>query len=67
MFTTTELSRANAGPMALLGERVLHYSPEPRIVQAVIDSARLLGRDDLVTLHQERMHQAFPIAASSAQ
>jgi hypothetical protein len=46
---------------------MLHYSPEPRIVQAVIDSARLLGRNDLVTLHQERMQQAFPSAASSAQ
>jgi O-antigen ligase len=66
-LTTTRVSAGNASWVLDMSEQMLHYSPEPRIVQAVIDSARLLGRDDLVTLHQERMHQAFPTTASSAQ
>jgi O-antigen ligase len=66
-LTTTQVSAGNAIWVLDASLDMLHYSPEPRIVQAVIDSARLLGRDDLVTLHQERMQQAFPTAASSAQ
>jgi O-antigen ligase len=66
-LTTTRVNAGNARWVLDMGQQMLHYSPEPRIVQAVIDSARLLGRNDLVTLHQERMQQAFPSAASSAQ
>ncbi len=66
-LTTTRVSAGNATWVLDASLNMLHYSPEPRIVQAVIDSARLLGRDDLVTLHQQRMQQAFPTAASSAQ
>jgi O-antigen ligase len=66
-LTTTRVSAGNASWVLDMGQQMLHYSPEPRIVQTVIDSARLLGRDDLVTLHQERMAQAFPTTASSAQ
>ena len=65
-LTTTRVSAGNAIWALDMGQQMLHYSPEPRIVQAVIDSARLLGRDDLVTLHQQRMQQAFPNSARSA-
>jgi hypothetical protein len=65
-LTTTRVSTGNAIWTLDMGQQMLHYSPEPRIVQAVIDSARLLGRDDLVTLHQQRMQQAFPNSARSA-
>jgi hypothetical protein len=27
-------------------QRVVHYSPEARVVQRLVDSARLLGHDD---------------------
>ena len=66
-LTTTPLNAGNASWVLDMGQQMLHYSPEPRIVQAIIDSALLLGRDDLVTLHQERMQQAFPSTASSAR
>jgi len=64
-LTTTPISAGNASWVLDTGLELLHYSPEPRIVQAVIDSARLLGRDDLVDLHQQRLQQAFPEVASS--
>ena len=64
-LTTTPVSTGNAQWVLDRGLEMLHYSPEPRIAQAVIDSARLLGRDDLVTLHQQRLQQAFPPGASS--
>jgi hypothetical protein len=66
-LTTTRVSAGNASWVLDMGLQMLHYSPEPRIVQAVIDSARLLGRDDLVKLHEQRMAHAFPNTASSAQ
>lgn len=64
-LTTTQVSAGNAVWVLDTSLEMLHYSPEPRIVQAVIDSARLLGRDDLVALHRQRLQQAFPSTASS--
>ena len=66
-LTTTRVSAGNASWVLDMGLQMLHYSPEPRIAQAVIDSARLLGRDDLVKMHEQRMAHAFPNTASSAQ
>ena len=59
-FTTTELSRANAAPMAELGEQVLHYSPEPQVVEKLIEAWRLAGRPDRADWHVERFRAAFP-------
>lgn len=64
-LTTTPVNTGNASWVLDAALKLLHYSPEPRIVQAVIDSARLLGRDDLVTLHQQRLQQAYPGSASA--
>ena len=59
-LTTTPVSAGNAVWVLDTSLALLHYSPEPRIVHAVIDSARLLGRQDLATLHQQRLKQAYP-------
>jgi len=59
-FTTTDVSSANAGPMALLGERVLHYSPEPQVVEKLIDALNLLGLTDRAAWHEARFLAAFP-------
>ena len=64
-LTTTPVNTDNASWVLGAALNLLHYSPEPRIVQAVIDSARLLGRGDLVTLHQQRLEQAYPGSASA--
>jgi hypothetical protein len=61
-FTTTPAKAGDAVWVLDTGLELLHYSPEPRIVQAVIDSARLLGRDDLADLHQQRLQGAYPEA-----
>ena len=59
LLTTTPIDAGNAAWALDTGLQMLHYSPEPRVVQTVIDSARLLGREDLVTLHEQRLQQAF--------
>ena len=64
-LTTTPVNTGNASWVLDAALNLLHYSPEPRIVQTVIDSARLLGRGDLVTLHQQRLQQAYPGSVSA--
>jgi O-antigen ligase len=59
-FTTTPVTPANAAPMAQLGETVLHYSPEPQVVERLLEAWWLLGRQDRVTWHLERFEAAFP-------
>jgi O-antigen ligase len=38
----------------------LHISPEPRVIERVIVSASLVGREDLVAFHVERYRRAWP-------
>ena len=38
----------------------LHFSPEPRTIIKVIESASLLGQDDLALAHMARFRAAFP-------
>lgn len=59
-FTTTPLTQANAARMADLGERVLHYSPEPQVVEKLIDALLLLEEKDRAAWHQVRFRAAFP-------
>ena len=39
---------------------LLHYSPEPRVIEKVIESATMLGREDEAVLHLARYRAAFP-------
>jgi hypothetical protein len=39
---------------------LLHYSPEPRIIEKVIESAVMLGRDEEAMAHLARYRAAFP-------
>jgi len=59
-FTLATPTRGSAGRMAALGEEVLHYSPEPRVVEQLIESAVLAGREDEAVLHLARFRAAFP-------
>ncbi|WP_158235946.1 PglL family O-oligosaccharyltransferase [Limnohabitans sp. B9-3] len=50
-LTTRTLTAENAADTYALALRVMHYSPEARVVQKAIDSAKLLGlTDDVVKL-----------------
>ncbi len=58
-LTTTGVSSQNAGEMHELALNLLHYSPEPRVVEPLIASAVLMGRHDLAALYAARYRAAF--------
>jgi Virulence factor membrane-bound polymerase, C-terminal len=45
-LTLQTLNASNAQAVYDQAQRLVHYSPETRVVQRLIDSARLLGHDD---------------------
>lgn len=59
-LTLAPLSRANAEWTFATARVLLHYSPEPRIIEKVIESATLLGRDDEALTHLARYRSGFP-------
>jgi hypothetical protein len=59
-LTTTPLDRSNAQWTFDTASALLHYSPEPRIIEKVIESAVMLGRDDEAMAHLARYRAAFP-------
>ncbi len=62
-LTTTALAPENAAEMHALALGVLHHSPEPRVVESVIASAMLLGREDDARWYLMRFKAAFPEAS----
>lgn len=61
-FTTTALTPANAQALHSMGLELLHFSPEPRVVEKLIASAELLGLDDEAESYRVRYRAAFPDA-----
>jgi len=59
-LTTTELTRANANWMYQTSKRMLHYSPEPRVVERAVESASLVGKEPEALLQLARFRAAFP-------
>ncbi|HOB67221.1 Wzy polymerase domain-containing protein [Ottowia sp.] len=58
--TTRPAVRDNAAWMLPAALQALHFSPEPRVIINVIESATLLGRDDVALAHLARFRAAFP-------
>ena len=58
-LTTTPLTPANAARLHHLALALLHFSPEPRVIQKLIDSAELLGRDAEAQFYRVRFEAAF--------
>lgn len=54
------VSHANAPELHALAQRVLHFSPEPRVIAKLIESAILLGLDDEALAQAARFRVAFP-------
>jgi hypothetical protein len=52
--------RSNARELHALALGVLHYSPEPRVIERAIETATLLGRDDEAVQLLARYRAAFP-------
>ncbi|MBM3386738.1 MAG: polymerase [Betaproteobacteria bacterium] len=65
-LSATEASPDNASAMLASSERMLHYSPEPRVVQRLIDSARLLGREELAQWHTQQLQRVYGQQARGA-
>ena len=59
-LTTTALTPANAAQLHQQALALLHFSPEPRVVDKLIDSAVLLGRPDDAQFYRLRYQAAFP-------
>jgi hypothetical protein len=59
-LTITPLTQENAAHTFALAKRMLHFSPEPRVVEKVIESATMLGRDDDALFYLQRFKAAFP-------
>ncbi len=59
-LTTTPLDRRTAQWTFDTASTLLHYSPEPRIIEKVIESATLLGLDAEALAHLARYRAAFP-------
>jgi hypothetical protein len=64
-LTTTDISAANAAQMLALARKTLSFSPEPRVVEKLLDSALVLGREDLLVEHVPRFRAAFPEEAQA--
>lgn len=59
-LTLTPLTPDNAEQQFMQATALLHYSPEPRIIERVIESAVMLRRDDAALWHLARYRAAFP-------
>ncbi len=59
-LTLVTPQRENALWMHDLSRQVLHYSPEPRVIERAIESATYLGRIDEAVLMLARYRAAFP-------
>ena len=59
-LTTTALTRDNAAHLRGLALEMLHFSPEPRVIEKLIESAVMLGRDDEALFYLVRYQAAFP-------
>jgi O-antigen ligase len=61
-LTTTPLTRQNAARQEALALELLHFSPEPRVIQKLIEAAVMLHHDALAQFHLVRFRAAFPEA-----
>lgn len=60
VLTTTPVNPATAARVHALATALLHYSPEPRVIEPLIESATLLGLDDEAAFHLLRYRAAYP-------
>jgi len=59
-LSLTALTPDNAADVHAMAVALLHYSPEPRVVEKLIESAVLLGRDAEALQYLARYRAAFP-------
>jgi hypothetical protein len=60
VLSITPVTAQTAPYLMELGERLLHFSPEAKVVEKILDAALLLGREDKIALYAPRFAAAFP-------
>jgi O-antigen ligase len=60
--TTTPVRPDNAAAMLAMSQAALHYSPEPRVIEQVIASARLVGQAELAQWHEAQKAAVYGAA-----
>jgi hypothetical protein len=58
----TPMSRANAPRVYALSTELVHWSPEPRVIEKLIESSVMLGHDEMAAFHLKRYRIAYPQA-----
>ena len=66
-LSITPLTASNAGSMLQMAQRTLHYSPEPRVVNKLIQAATIEKNQDIVDFHMKRMQAAYPAEYKTLQ
>jgi len=59
-LAVTPVTPQTAPRLFALGEDLLHFSPEPLVVQKLLQSAKVLGKDAEVDFYARRFKAAFP-------
>jgi hypothetical protein len=59
-LTLTTVTAANAADIHALAQRLVHFSPEPRVIVKLIESAELLGLHAAAKAEAQRFSVAFP-------
>ena len=59
-LSLAELHRENAPELHAKAQKLLHYSPEPRVIEKLIESSVMMGRDDEALFFLVRYREAFP-------
>ena len=58
-LTSTEVTAQNAESMLAASQALLHYSPEPRVVRRLIESAEQAGQKELAQWHRQQLGKVY--------
>jgi O-antigen ligase len=58
----TPLSKETAPRVLELSSELVHWSPEPRIIEKLIESSVMMGLDDVAAFHLQRYRVNYPAA-----
>ena len=59
-LVTTPVTPASAPRVLTLAVDLIHFSPEPRVIEALIESATMLHFDDVAMFHLSRYKEVYP-------
>ena len=60
VLSVTPVSQQTAPYLLQLGEHLLHFSPEAKVVEKILDAAIVLQRADKIAQYAPRFAAAFP-------